>query len=70
MVCPNCGQEIIDPKEFCLSCGTRLKVIKKVPKGLFIFLIIGMLLFGAFICYMIINYNTDKELKEYIVEKV
>ncbi len=69
MVCPKCGQEIIDPKEFCLSCGYKFKETKKVPKKTFIFLIIGMLLFGAFICYMIINYNTDNELKKYIVEK-
>ncbi len=69
MICPKCGQEIIDTKEFCLNCGYKLKETKKVSKRVFIFLIIGMLLFGAFMCYMIINYNTDKEIDKY-VEKV
>jgi uncharacterized protein with PQ loop repeat len=70
MICPKCGQEVIDPKEFCLSCGYKLKETKKVSKKAFIFLIIGMLLFGALICYTIINYNADKELNKYINEKV
>lgn len=66
MNCPKCGQEIIDTKEFCLSCGTRLRKTKEVSrKGLFIFIII-LVLVGALTCYMVINYNTDKEIKPYI----
>jgi len=69
MICPKCGQEIIDPKEFCVRCGTRLAKTKEVSrKGLLIFIII-MIMIGIFTCYMVINYNTDKEIKPYIEKK-
>ena len=30
MVCPKCGQEIIDTKDFCVNCGQRLTKQRKV----------------------------------------
>jgi len=66
MKCPKCGQEILDEKEYCVNCGTKLKSEKKVPKrNVFIGLII-MVLLGALVCYLIINFNTSGELSPYI----
>lgn len=64
--CPNCGQEFIDKKEFCGNCGKRLIEEKKAPTKVFIFVAIGMILVGVLTCYLIINYNTDKEIAPYI----
>ncbi len=69
MICKKCGQEIIDTKEFCVSCGTRLIKEKKAPKKLIIFVLIGMVVMGILLCYFIINYNTEKEIKPYLKEE-
>lgn len=65
MVCQNCGQEIIDTKEFCINCGKRLTKEKKAPKKLVIFVFIGMIIIGILTCYLIINYNTEEEIEPY-----
>lgn len=66
MKCPYCDQEMIDKKEFCVSCGKRLYEEKGVSKKTLL-IILGVLILGAvLICYLIINLNTDKEIEPYI----
>lgn len=67
MKCPNCGQEMIDRKEYCINCGKKLYAEKSVNlnKNVVIIFIL-MILIGIGICYFIINYNTDKEIDPYI----
>lgn len=66
MNCPNCGQEMIDRKEYCINCGKKLINEKSVSKKPLIFVVIGLLVVGVLVCYMIMNYNTDKEIEPYI----
>ncbi len=66
MICPKCGQEIIDRKEFCINCGERLYKSKTISKKTLIFIFIGMVVFGILLCYAIINFNTNGELNPYI----
>ena len=67
MKCPNCGQEMIDRKEYCINCGKKLYKENQVNlnKNLVIAFIL-MIIVGIGICYFIINYNTDKEIEPYI----
>lgn len=66
MVCPKCGQEIIDRKEFCINCGERLYDKKIISSKAFILIFIVLILFGVVLCYTIINYNTKGELNPYV----
>ena len=71
MKCKNCGQEMLDIKDYCVYCGAKLKSDKKgiTIGGLFgIFsLIIVVTIIG---CYLIINYNTDKEIEPYLDKNI
>ena len=71
MKCKNCGQEMLDIKDYCVNCGAKLKSNKKgiTIGGLFgIFsLIIVVTIIG---CYLIINYNTDKEIEPYLDKNI
>lgn len=66
MNCPNCGQEMVDRKEYCINCGKKLVNDKTVSKKPLIFVILGLLIVGVLVCYMIINYNTGSEIEPYI----
>lgn len=66
MVCPKCGQEIIDTKEFCVNCGTRLVETKKVSKKTVLIIFIAMIILGVLTCYIVMNYNTSSELEPYL----
>ena len=67
MKCPNCGQEMIDIKDYCVNCGAKLK---KESKGISLkglLLIFGFIIVVTIIaCYLIINYNKDNEIKPYL----
>ena len=66
MKCPNCNQEMIEKKDFCINCGKRLIKEKQVSKkGIIVFMIL-MVIVGFITCYLIINLNTDKEIEPYI----
>lgn len=66
MKCPNCNQEMIEKKDFCINCGKRLIKEKQVSKkGIIVFMIL-MVIVGFITCYLIINLNTDKEIESYI----
>lgn len=67
MKCSNCGQEMIDIKDYCVSCGKKLRENKKSINiagllGIFAIIIIVTII-G---CYLIINLNTDKEIEPYL----
>ena len=70
MKCPKCGQEIIDTKEFCVNCGTKLDENKPMSKGTIILFAILILLLSAAVCYAVINYNTDSELSPYMNQDI
>ena len=41
MKCPNCNQEMIEKKDFCINCGKRLIKEKQVSKkGIIVFMIL------------------------------
>lgn len=67
MKCSKCGQEMIDIKDYCVNCGAKLK---KDSKGISIktlLLIFGMIIIVTIVaCYLIMHYNTDKEIKPYL----
>lgn len=78
--CPNCGQVIIDSKEYCINCGKELKLEKHFNfNSKNMFTIMGILIFfGVALVYGIINFNTETELRafenrpnimEYLAEK-
>ena len=70
MKCPNCGQEMIDIKDYCVNCGKKLKKEDKNMKlSTLLIIFVVIILLTIFACYMIINYNTDKEIEPYIVDK-
>lgn len=69
MVCPKCGQEIIDTKDFCVNCGQRLTKQRKVSRKSILIMLVIMILAGLLTCYIIINYNTEGELAPYINNK-
>lgn len=71
MKCKNCGQEMLDIKDYCVNCGARLKSDKKGITfgglmGIFSLVIIVTLI-G---CYLIMNYNTDKEIEPYLDKNI
>ena len=71
MKCKNCGQEMIDIKDYCVNCGARLRNDKKGITfgglmGIFSLVIIVTLI-G---CYLIMNYNTDKEIEPYLDKNI
>ena len=71
MKCKNCGQEMLDIKDYCVNCGAKLKSDKRNISfgglmGIFS-LIIVITVIG---CYLIINYNTDEEIKPYLNENI
>ena len=67
MKCKNCGQEMLDIKDYCSKCGVKLKRDKR---GLTVGGLIGIFSLVIIItiigCYLIINYNTDKEIEPYL----
>lgn len=67
MKCPNCGQEMIDIKDYCVNCGKKLKKDKKGISLLGLFAIfLGIIIVTILVCYLIINLNTDKEIEQYL----
>lgn len=70
MKCPKCGQEIIDRKDYCVSCGNKLDETKPVSKGTIILFIILMVILTVAVCYAVINYNADSELSPYMNQDV
>lgn len=71
MKCKNCGQEMLDIKDYCVNCGARLRNDKKGITfgglmGIFSLVIIVTLI-G---CYLIMNYNTDKEIEPYLDKNI
>lgn len=67
MKCKYCGQEMIDIKDYCVNCGRKLTDDKKGISAGGLFLIFGILIaVSVFVCYMIMNYNTEKDIQPYI----
>lgn len=68
MKCPNCNQQLISSKDFCINCGSELK--QKTPKGVSLKWVIGamviLVLIGVGVILMIMYYGTDKELDHYL----
>ena len=70
MECKNCGQQMIDIKDYCVNCGAKLREEKKgisLGKLLLIFGIIILVTLVA--CYMIAHYNSEEEIKPYLKNK-
>ena len=67
MKCPNCGQEMIDIKDYCVNCGKKLNKNKRgiSLSGLFV-IFLGIIIVTILICYLIANLNTDKEIEPYL----
>ena len=56
MKCPNCGQEMIDIKDFCINCGARLKTEKEGISLKALLLIFGLIIIVTIIaCYLIMH---------------
>ena len=75
MKCPNCGQEMIDIKDYCVNCGKKLKIDKNnISLTSLIGIFLGIIIVTIIGCYLIINLNTDKEIEPYLdkntVEKI
>ena len=67
MKCPNCGQEMIDIKDFCINCGARLKTEKEGISLKALLLIFGLIIIVTIIaCYLIMQYNEKKEIEPYL----
>ena len=67
MKCPNCGQEMIDIKDYCVNCGKKLKIDKNnVSLTSIIGIFLGIIIVTIIGCYLIINLNTDKEIEPYL----
>jgi uncharacterized paraquat-inducible protein A len=69
MKCPTCGQNLIDNKEYCTNCGTKL--IKKQPfsisvKGLLLIFAV-FIVAGAVIVLSIMYVGSDDEVNNYII---
>lgn len=71
MKCENCGQEMIDIKDYCVNCGKRLRDDKKGISFMgLIGIFIGIIIVTIIVCYLIINLNTDKEIEPYLDKNV
>lgn len=67
MKCKYCGQEMIDIKDYCVNCGKKLKEDKKGISLGGLFLIFGIIVaITVAVCYGIMHFGTDKELKPYL----
>lgn len=67
MKCPNCGQEIIDSKEFCVNCGKQLKESKPVMKSRTMIIVIFIMLLTISVpSIVIMNIGLDKEIEPYL----
>ena len=67
MKCPNCGQEMIDIKDYCVNCGKKLKKDKRGLSFLgLVAIFLGIIIVTIIGCYLIINLNTDKEIEPYL----
>ena len=67
MKCPNCGQEMIDIKDYCVNCGKKLKSDKNnISLTSLIGIFLGIIIVTIIGCYLIINLNTDKEIEPYL----
>lgn len=67
MKCPNCGQEMIDIKDYCVNCGKKLKIDKNnISLTSIIGIFLGIIIVTIIGCYLIINLNTDKEIEPYL----
>ena len=67
MKCKNCGQEMLDIKDYCVNCGAKLKSDKRgITFGGLIGMFSLIIIITIIGCYLIINYNTDKEIEPYL----
>lgn len=67
MKCPNCGQEMIDIKDYCVNCGKKLKKDKRGLSFLgLVAIFLGIIIITILLCYLIANLNTDKEIEPYL----
>ena len=66
MKCPKCGQTMIDEKDYCVNCGTKLRERKEVSAKKVLILFAVLIVLGIGACYGIINFNTDKEIEPYL----
>lgn len=71
MKCKNCGQEMLDIKDYCVNCGTRLKSERKSITFGGLMTIFSLVIIVTLIgCYLIMNYNTDKEIEPYLDKNI
>lgn len=67
MKCPNCGQEMIDIKDYCVNCGKKLKKDRQgISLSRLFAIFLGIIIVTILVCYIIINLNTDKEIEPYL----
>lgn len=67
MKCPKCGQEMLDIKDYCVNCGAKLKKDSRGISLKALLLIFGLIIIVTIVaCYLIMHYNTDKEIKPYL----
>jgi uncharacterized protein (DUF983 family) len=67
MKCPKCGQEMIDCKDFCPSCGYHIKEEKpSMTKKTAFFIILLLVIFGVAICLSIIYLGAGNELEPFL----
>ena len=71
MKCPYCNQEMIDIKDYCVNCGKKLKKESKNISIMGVTIIFLSLIIVTIIgCYLIGNFNLDKEIEQYIDKDV
>lgn len=71
MKCKNCGQEMLDIKDYCVNCGARLRSDKKgITFGGLIGIFSLVIIVTLIGCYLIMNYNTDKEIEPYLDKNI
>lgn len=67
MKCSNCGQEMIDVKEYCVRCGAKVKNnIRSLSFKSLMIIFLLVIFISVVACYLIINYNTDKEIEPFL----
>lgn len=67
MKCPNCGQEMIDIKDYCVKCGKRLKKEQQgISLGKLLIIFLVFIVIGIGVCYYIANYGINEEIKPYL----
>lgn len=67
MKCPNCKQQLVSQKDFCINCGQELKTnFKGISIKWVIAIMVFLVLVGVIVVLAIMYYGTDRELDRYL----